>query len=424
MRSGGGTATAHPSRSRWPVLISYSLLVAATQLLWLSFAPITVQTHRTLGVSEQAIGDLAGIQPLLYVLLALPAGQWTDRRFRPALSAGAALTAGGALLRLAGAASYPVILAGQFLVAVGQPLVLNSTTKIAARYFPAAERTTAIAVATGAQFVGILAAALSGDPLLQTGGLYLVLLVDAVVAAVAAAGVLAAVHVPATFAAEPGATSSGPSPSGATLSGTRASLHWLRGDRVLWLLGGLLFIGIGVFNALATWLDAILAGFGHHDASGSLISTMTVCGIVGAAVLPSAAARWNRRRALLLVTITITVLAFLAIAALPNLGFITAVLALEGFVLLAGLPVALDWSELHAGPQRAGTATGFLLLAGNLGGAVLVLAVQFLIGNPYLALAALSVMAAPGLALAAALPARVTVPVDPPVTAAVEGPPS
>jgi len=42
-----------------------------------------------------------------------------------------------------------------------------------------------------------------------------------------------------------------------------------------------------------------------------------------------------------------------------------------GFVLLAALPVVLDWSELHTGPEWAGAAVGFLLLAGNFGGVVL-----------------------------------------------------
>ena len=71
-----------------------------------------------------------------------------------------------------------------------------------------------------------------------------------------------------------------------------------------------------------------------------------------------------------------------------------------------GSPVVLDWSELHAGPERAAAAAGFLLLAGNLGGVVLVLIVQGLIGNPYLSLGALSAAALAGVALAARLPAR------------------
>jgi hypothetical protein len=99
-----------------------------------------------------------------------------------------------------------------------------------------------------------------------------------------------------------------------------------------------------------------------------------------------------------------TLVAFLAVALVNDVLFAAIVLAIEGFVLLACLPVALDWSELEAGPERAGTATGFLLLAGNLGGVVLVLVVQVVIGNPYLALSAISALAIPGIVLAAQLP--------------------
>jgi hypothetical protein len=77
-----------------------------------------------------------------------------------------------------------------------------------------------------------------------------------------------------------------------------------------------------------------------------------------------------------------------------------------GFFLLASLPVVLDWSELHAGPERAGGAAGFLLLSGNFGGVVLVLIIQLAIGNPYVSLGALSIASLAGLALATRLPAR------------------
>ena len=132
--------------NRWAILAGYGLLAACSQLLWLSFAPITTQTHRVMGVSVGAAGDLAGIFPLMYVILALPCGRWLDARFERALSVGAILTAGGGLLRLAGPSSYGWVLAGQFVVAAGQPLVLNSITKVAARYFPPEERTAAISV--------------------------------------------------------------------------------------------------------------------------------------------------------------------------------------------------------------------------------------------------------------------------------------
>jgi len=379
--------------NRWAILAGYGLLAACTQLLWLTYAPITTQVHRVMGVSVGAAGDLAAIFPLMYVLLALPSGRWLDAQFDRALSTGAILTAGGGLLRLAGPTSYGWALAGQFVVAAGQPLVLNSITKVAGRYFPEQERTAAISAGSVSLYVGILAAVLTGAPLFDAGGLRLLLAVQAAVAVVAAAWVLLAVRTPAAFGGDPSVT---------------VSLRWLRHDRFMWVLAGLLFVGMGVFNAVATWLDSILGHFGRGGAAGYLIAIMTVAGILGAAVMPQAVARRDRRRAMLQVTVAVTIVAFALITIVHPVGFVAVILFVEGFVLLAALPVVLDWSELHTGPERAGAAVGFLLLAGNLGGVVLVLIVQGVIGNPYLSLGALSVAGLAGLVLSARLPARVS----------------
>ena len=391
---------------RWVILAGYALLAACTQLLWLAYAPITTQTHRIMGVSQGAVGDLAVIFPLMYVILALPAGRWLDARFGRALGLGAVLTGAGALLRLAGPSSYGWAVAGQFVIAAGQPFVVNAITKVAARYFPAKERTVAISVGSVALFVGILAAVLSGAPLLHAGGLTLLLWVQAAVAVLAAGWVLAAVRVPATFPGNPSVA---------------LSLRWLRGDRLIWLLAGLLFVGIGVFNAVATWLDSILTHFGHGGASGYLIAIMTIGGIAGGALLPDIVARRDQRRRLLEIAVVVTAAAFAVMAGVHSPAAGGVVLFVAGFFLLAGLPVVLDWSELHAGPERAGETAGFLLLSGNLGGVMLALIVQAVVGNPYLSLGALSVICLAGLVLATRLPARVAAAVPEGAAATPEG---
>jgi predicted MFS family arabinose efflux permease len=373
------------------ILAGYGLLTACTQWLWLAYASITTQTHQVMGVSQGAVGDLAGIFPLVYVILALPAGRWLDIRFSHALGLGAVLTAAGGLLRLAGPSSFGWALAGQFVIATGQPFVLNSITKVAARYFPAEERTSAVSIGSVALFAGILAAVLSSGPLFDAGGLSLLLRVQAGVAVLAAVWVLAVVRTPAVFQGDPSVA---------------VSLRWLRGDRFMWLLAGLLFIGIGVFNAVATWLDSILTHFGHGGASGYLIAVMTVGGIAGGALLPGIVARRDQRRAMLEIAVVVAAVAFAVIAAVHNPVLGGVLLFAVGFFLLAGLPVVLDWSELHAGPERAGGAAGFLLLCGNLGGVVLVLIIQVTLGNPYVSLGALSVLSLAGLALAVRLPDR------------------
>jgi predicted MFS family arabinose efflux permease len=378
--------------NRWAVLAGYGLLAGSTQLLWLSYAFIESQAHRAMGVSVGDVGDLAAIFPLMYVVLALPFGRLLDVSFERALGLGAILTGAGGLLRLVSPSSFWWALGGQLVIAVGQPLVLNSITKVAGRYFPQQERTAAISIGSVSLYVGILAAAVSGKPLFDVGGLRLLLAVQGAVGVVAMAWVLLALRTPPAYPGDPSVA---------------VSLGWLRTDRFMWVLGGLLFVGIGIFNAVATWLDPILGHWHHGSASGYLFAVLTAAGILGAAVLPAAAAKRDRRRAMLRVTLGVTVAVFLAIAAWHGVIFIGVALAVEGLVLLAALPVTLDWSELHSGPERAGAAVGFLLLAGNLGGVVLLLIVQAVIGNPYASLGVLAAAAAAGLALSAWLPAHV-----------------
>jgi len=379
--------------NRWLILAAYGLLAASTQLLWLTFAPITTQTARAMHVSSGATGDLAIIFPFVYIVLGLPTGRWLDGSFKRALTTGAALTAAGALVRLAGPTSFAVQLAGQVVIAAGQPLVLNAITKIAAQHFPKGERATAISLGSVSLFLGILAAMLTGGALFDAGGLRLLLAVQAVPAVLAAVWILGALRTPAAYPDNPS---------------TSVALAWLRRDRFMWVLAGLLFVGMGIYNAVATWLETILNHFHEGSAAGNLVALMTFAGILGAATLPPVIASRNRRRAMLSAATGLSVVCFLAIAARHGLAWVAVFLFVEGFVLMTSLPVTLDWSELHAGPERQGGAVGFLMLAGNLGGVVLALTAQALMGRPDFALVALAAAGGVGLLLTTRLPARVS----------------
>jgi len=277
------------------------------------------------------------------------------------------------------------------VIAAGQPLVLNSITKVAARYFPPGERAVAISVGTAALFVGILAAVLSGGPLFSAGGLPLLLGVEAIPSVLAAILVVIALRTSPAFPDDPSVS---------------VSLRWLTRDRFMWLLAGLLFIGMGTYNAVATYLQPVLDHFGQASAAGNLIAVMTLAGILGAALLPSAMASRDQRRTMLIGAVAVSALTFIAMALFHNVIWLGAWLFVDGFLLLASLPVVLDWAEIHAGPERQGAAVGFLMMAGNLGGLLLVLATQVVIGNAYVALGLLAVVGVAGLPVALRLPAR------------------
>jgi MFS family permease len=377
--------------TRWAVLASYALLAACTQLLWLTFAAVDTRSAAAMHVSVGLVGDLAAVFPLVYIVLALPAGRWLDRRFSLALGTGAVFTAVGALVRLVDPQSFAWQLAGQAVISAGQPLVLNSINKVAARYFAPAERATAISIGTAALFAGILAAVLMAAPLFDAGGLALLLRLQAVLAVVAGALLLVALRVPAAYPDDPSAA---------------VSLRWLLHDRFMWTLAALVFIGMGTYNAVATWLQPILDHFGEGDSAGLLIAVLTFAGILGAAVLPTLAARADRRRVVLMVAVVVSAIAFAAVGVVHSPIWAGVWLFAAGFVLLAALPVVLDWSDIHAGPERQGAAVGFLLMSGNLGGLVVVLVVQAAIGNPYLSLGVLALVTVLGLPVVMRLPAR------------------
>jgi MFS family permease len=385
------TAALRAPATRWAILTVYAVLAASTQLLWLTFAAIDTGSAKVLRVDVGTVGDLAAIFPFIYVVLALPVGRWLDARFAHALAVGALLTGGGAIIRVLAPSSFGVQLAGQVVIAAGQPFVLNSITKVAARYFPQQERATAISIGSVALFIGILASVLIAAPLFSAGGLGLVLTVEAVPSVIGAALMLLALRVPATYADD---------------ASTAVSMRWLIRDRFMWLLAGLIFIGMGIYNAVATWLQPVLANFGEGGAAGNLIAVLTAGGIVGAAVLPPIVAARNQRRAMLIGALAFSAVAFAATDLRHEVVWLGVWLFATGFAIMACLPVVLDWSAIHAGMAREGAAAGFLLMSGNLGGVVLVLVIQGVMGNAFVPLAALAVIALLGLPLALGLPGR------------------
>ncbi|MFB9315791.1 MFS transporter [Nocardioides plantarum] len=387
---------------RTVVLATFAALVVVTQVLWLTFSPVTDEVAGDLGVGSGRIGDLTALNPLVFVVLALPAGRWLDRRLAPTLACGAALTALGATVRALGPDSFTTLLCGQIVVSLGQPLVVGATTAVAVRFAPARSRATVIALVSAAQFVGILVAALSTGPLYDAVGLDGLVRAQAVLAVAVALAV--AVSVLGVAPLHDGARDGHDDVRRDAESGAGRRL-----DPFLVGLAVTLFVGVGVFNAVATWLDSVLDDLGEPDAAGGLIAAMTVAGILGSLVLPGWASRTGRRRQVLVGAAVVTVTCFVVAALAEDVVVLGVVLVVVGLALLPCLPIALEWAEVRLGADRAARGTTLLLLAGNAGGVVLVLTVQAFLSSPAAALGAVAVVALP------AVVATLTLPRDAPV---------
>jgi predicted MFS family arabinose efflux permease len=373
----------------WRVIGAYALVCAATQILWLTYAAITTETARRYGVSVGAVGWLAEIFPLMYVVLAIPAGILLDRWFRPALAAGGALVALGGIVRLGGQ-TFAWAMAGQVLVSIAQPIVLSAVSKLAGEYLPAHERAGGIAVGSAGNFVGMLLALLLGPTLGAHGQLERLLVLEAALAVVPALAL-------ALVLRQPGQRSD----EHAAIEGNAARALWqLPAMRTLC---GLVFLGFGVFVALATWLQTLLHPSGVSEtAAGALLVGMVVAGIVGCAVLPPLVDRRRAERTFMRTAVLAACLGCVALGAAPWLGVRALVIACMGLILLPALPVILTAAEQLAG-AAAGTAGAIVWMAGNLGGLVIALLVQILVHHPLAAFIAMAVVSLFGLPLAARL---------------------
>ncbi|KRE90743.1 hypothetical protein ASG89_34540 [Paenibacillus sp. Soil766] len=368
-------------RSRWSVVVAYALLAAVTQLLWVTFTPITTAASQAWNVSVDAVGWLSLVFPLVYVLLSVPFGLAADRWFRGSLLIGGALTAVGALIRILPGYEYALI--GQLVIAIGQPFVLNSVNKLAVLYVLPEQRANAIAAGTASLFVGILISTVSVPFLLTWQGMPAVLWSQGAISVIAAVAMGLVLRKASVLEVDAAAEAS--SAFGFSAIATLWSQRWV---------SLLLFAGFGIFITLATWLEVLASAIGFNAQQvGIGIGVMTAAGIVGAAALPRWALRGQRARVVVLCSLVASVLLLVGLAVgMPQWMFIS-LLAVCGFLLLADLPVMLSLAEAKSEPKSVGAVTGLLLLFGNLGGIVLSLIVQLLLGNRIVAIGVLAVVA-------------------------------
>jgi predicted MFS family arabinose efflux permease len=357
-----------PRPGPWRALAAFTLALGTNQLLWLNFAPLLSLVQRRYGVSELAASALVLVFPLLYVGLSIPAGRLTDRRgYHVAAGIGVAIMAAGAGVRVF-TGQFWTLLLGQVAIAVSQPFIMNGLAKLVVDWFDERRGALATGLGTMGMFLG-MAASLAATPALVDGvGLRGAMVVFAALSVLGALGFALFVR--------PNPARDHRAPAGAP---RLASLLRRRDLRVLF---GLSFLGMGVFNGVTTWLEAMLAPQGITAAGAGLVGgAMILGGIVGSVVLPAWSDRVGRRRPFLVLCAAVALATLYPLGTSRSLVLLLALGALHGFFLLPALALLIETSAQLAGAEAAGASSSLLLLAGNAGGVLVVLAVPLVRGG-------------------------------------------
>lgn len=359
-------STVRVYRYRWLILAAFMLITGLNQALWITFAPITSEAMRFYSTTDLAIGLLSLCFMAVYILIFLPSAWLIDTwGIRAAVTLGAVLTAVFGLTRGIFGHSFVLVFISQVGIAIGQPLVLGATTKIAGRWFPADERATATGLATLSIYLGVLISLIVTPMLTASSGMRGMLLICGV------AGVVAALFFIIVIREKP------PTPVGRPQDEVRSLMFdglrsMIRRRDFLFLLA-IFFVGLGMFNGITTWIEEIVGPRGFSTSQAGLAGgLMLIGGIVGAFILPVISDTLRRRKPFVIIALIGLIPGLLGVTFATTYWLLLAGSFVFGFFLLSAGPIGFQYGAEMTLPAPEGTSNTLLLVAGQISGIIFI----------------------------------------------------
>ncbi len=356
---------------RWVVLAAFMLVALLSQLLWLTFAPISSEASKIFGVSAFNISLLSLVWPLVFVIIAIPAGVFIDKKgFKKSVGLAAIIMAIFSILRVFStypSYNFPLLLFSQTGASISQAFIFGSITKIAVSWFPENEHGIANGLATIGLFLGMMLALIVTPMLYLSFGMRGMLLAYALLSCIFAVLFL-------SLAKENNLEREMKESSTFTM---RDLWNLSRLKEFLILEFGF-FAGVGGFTAIMTWLEEILHSL-HGlsiDRAGMAGGAMIIGGIIGSIIIPAISDKTNRRKPFIIVNLLIGSIMLYVIGIIDGFVVITAVSFILGFFLMSTLPLVLEISSRIAGKGMEGRASSMLWFFSQVGSIVLIAAVE------------------------------------------------
>jgi MFS family permease len=355
---------------RWVVLTVFTLTAGVSQMLWLNFAPLLTTIQKRYGIGELLASTLVLVFPLLYVALSLSAGTMIDRRgYRFTVGLGAVGMILFSAVRIFDG-SFWALLIGQVGIAAAQPFVVNGVSKLVSDWFSNEQGAMATGLATMGMFIGMTVGMAVSPVLVESLGLRGAMTVFFLITV----GIGLAYLGLARENSSPARGEGGQVVQGA--------FRTLIKNHNLVLVFLLCFLGLGFFNGLTTWLEAILAPNGINPTDAGMVGGLLIIGgILGAVVIPSLSDKLRRRKPFVILCTVGALATLYPLCHSGNYSLLLALAGMLGFFFLPAYALLLEMSAELAGEQLAGSATGILMLTGNAGGVLVIIAMQVIKGD-------------------------------------------
>ncbi len=362
------------STYRWIILLAILPIIISTEMMWLTLAPISSLATKFYHVNSLSIDMLSVSYMIMFILFSIPASWVVDKfGYRYSLITGALLTAVFGVVRAIYARNFTVVLIAQFIIAIGQPFLLNISTKVPANWFPVYERSTAAGILTMAQYVGFAIPMLLTPALAENQGIPVVLRIFAVIAVISAV-------ISIIFTREkPRITPPGPAAPKEDLS--RESIRKLILNKPYLAVLVICFISMGIFNTVLTLLETILLPHGITSAQAGIIGAVfVVSGVIGAVILPLLSDKAGVRTPFFIGSIVILIPVYLGFTFADSFLLVIIIAGIAGFSIMGVAPILFQHGSEVAYPIQEGTSLGLILLMGQIAGILIVYIFEVLKG--------------------------------------------
>lgn len=359
------------SNYRWIVLIVFIFVALVSQLLWLTFAPISSEIEKLYGVNAFDISLLSLVWPLVFVITAIPVGVFIDKKgFKVSVSVGSIFLAVFSIVRIFSVFfdyNFIILLISQTGAALSQPFIFGSITKLSVSLFPDNEQGLATGLGTIGLFLGMMIAlAISPMIFLSYGVLNLLIIYGYISCAAAFFFIILAKEGKSKKVKE------------SVTSFSIADILSLSKLREFLILEFGFFVVVGGFTAIMTWLEQILNSLHgiQIDQAGIIGGAMIIGGIIGSIIIPTISDRLKKIKVFVLINLFIGTFLLFFIAFFSEFLLLAILFFIMGFFLMSALPLVLEMSSRIAGPGIEGQASSLLWFFSQVGSVLLILIIE------------------------------------------------
>ena len=356
-------------KSRWLNLALLIPIIVASEVFWLTFAPIESSAKIFYNTSSFNISLFSISYMVMYILFTMPASFVIEKfGYKRSVLIGVILTVVFGATRYFFAHDFVIVLISQFLLAAGQPFLVNISTKVPANWFPVNERSTASGLLVMAQYLGFIIAMILSTVLIGALGIKNLLGIYALFALLCG--------VPALLAKERPPVAPGPEAPKESMD--VKSMLRLFGNRGFLPVLTVSFIAMGLFNTLLTKVDQIFTPKGVD--AGLIGAVFVISGVIGAVALPMISDKLRRRVPFFIAGVSLIALLIASITFLTGAPVLLAISVLLGFTVMGVAPILFQHGAEKAYPVQEGASFGLIMMMGQISGILFVVLFEVIQG--------------------------------------------